>query len=98
MELRRQPRFDITEEVTLELMNEDGWALASETTVTLNLSRFGASVYSQLDVGVGSLVRVSNARINVRLISIVRGKFAGQAGMSRINLEFVDQPFPIDLV
>ena len=94
---RKHTRFDIPEEVTLELMDESGWALASETTVTLNLSRSGAAVYSQLPAEVGSIVRVSSALNNVRLISIVRGKHVGQAGLSRINLEFIDQPFPIDL-
>lgn len=92
---RKQTRLDIPEEITLELMNDEGWAVASETTVTLNLSRSGAAVYSQLNAEVGSLVRVSSSRSNVRLISVVRGKYAGQDGLTRINLEFVDQQFPM---
>ncbi|HEX3102219.1 MAG TPA: hypothetical protein VHQ01_10520 [Pyrinomonadaceae bacterium] len=92
---RKQTRFDIPEEITLELMNDEGWAIASETTVTLNLSSNGAAVYSQLNAEVGSLVRVSSSRSNIRLISVVRGKYAGHDGLSRINLEFIDQLFPM---
>jgi len=96
---RRQSRLQIPEEVTLELMDENGWAFASEDTVTVNLSRGGASVYTQLDAEIGSFVRLSSRRRDdLRIISVVRGKYKGQAGMSRINLEFVDQAFPIDLV
>jgi hypothetical protein len=94
---RRHSRYEIPEEVTLELMDENGWALASETAVTLNLSANGAAVHSQLNAAVGSVVRVSSSRNNVRLISIVRAKHTGQSGLSRINLEFIDQPFPLDL-
>lgn len=95
---RMESRYEVPEEVALELMDDKGWAMGSEMTVTLNISRNGASVYSQLNADVGSVIRFSSHRNNVRLISIVRGKYSGQAGLSRLNLEFIDQSFPIELV
>ena len=95
---RRQTRLQIPEEVTIELMDTDGWPLATETTVTKNISSGGAAVYTQLDADVGSFIRLSSDRHGVKIISIVRGKNVGQGGVSRINLEFIDMPFPIDLI
>ncbi|MEQ1605784.1 MAG: PilZ domain-containing protein [Pyrinomonadaceae bacterium] len=95
--LRKQPRYEIPEEITLELMDANGWAIASETTATINISRNGAAVYSQLPAAVGSTMRVSTPTTNIRLISIVRGIQTSQTGLSRINLEFIDQPFPINI-
>lgn len=94
---RKNTRYEIPEEVTLELMDANGWALASETTVTVNISRSGAAVYSELPAVIGSMIRVSCPNTNIRLISIVRGIRTSQTGLSRINLEFIDQPFPINV-
>ncbi|HQZ97005.1 MAG TPA: PilZ domain-containing protein [Pyrinomonadaceae bacterium] len=94
---RQHTRYEIPEEVTLELMDTNGWALASETTVTVNISRSGAAVYSELPAVMGSTIRVSSQNTNIRLISIVRGIHTSQTGLSRINLEFIDQPFPINV-
>ena len=94
---RRQSRLQIPEEVTLKLMDENGWEVAWETSVTQNISKGGAEVLTQLPVNVGSFVRFSTSRNNVQLISVVRGKHTGQGGVSTINLEFIDMHYPIDL-
>lgn len=95
--IRQQPRYEIPQEVELELMDSNGWAIATETTVTVNISRNGAALYSELPAVVGSMIRVSCPNANVHLISIVRGIHTSQTGLSRINLEFIDQPFPINI-
>lgn len=95
---RRQTRLEIPEEVCIEIIDGFGNTAASETTVTLNISRSGAAVYSQLPVEIGSLIRLSNRRHNVQLMSVVRGRQTDPSGLSRVNLEFVDQAFPIDLI
>ncbi|MFT3745805.1 MAG: PilZ domain-containing protein [Pyrinomonadaceae bacterium] len=95
---RKQRRYEIPEEVVLELLDGSGETFAFETTVTINISQNGAAVYSQLAAVVGSMIRVSFRQSNLRLISIVRGVNTGGTGLSRINLEFIDQSFPINVL
>ena len=57
-----------------------------------------AAVYKHLNADVGSFVRFSSNRNNIKLISIVRGNHIGQGRVSKINLEFVDMPFRIELI
>ena len=57
-----------------------------------------AAVYKHLNADVGSFVRFSSNRNNIKLISIVRGKHIGEGRVSKINLEFVDMPFRIELI
>ena len=58
----------------------------------------GAAVYKHLNADVGSFVRFSSNRNNIKLISIVRGKHIGEGGVANVNLEFIDMSFPIDLI
>jgi len=93
---RRQTRFSIPEPVTLEVMDESGNVASMETTVTENLSEGGAAVFTSLEAGTGSFVRVSVLRNNIQIISIVRGRRKGADGLTRLHLEFVDRLFPIE--
>lgn len=93
---RRQTRLSIAEVLTLELIDENDQILASETTVSENISPRGAAVFTQLTAEVGSFIRVTSERHKVELISIVRGKRVGQDGIIRVHLEFVDRLFPLE--
>jgi len=93
---RRQTRFHIPETVTLEIMDESGNVSNTETTVTENLSEGGAAVFTSLEAGAGSFVRMSVIRNNVQIISIVRARRKGADGLTRLHLEFVDRLFPIE--
>lgn len=93
---RRQTRFSIPETIMLEVMDENGNVATTETTVTENLSEGGAAVFTSLDAGTGTFVRVSVLRNNIRIISIVRGRRKGADGLTRLHLEFVDRFFPLE--
>lgn len=95
-DVRRQTRFSIPETVTLEVMDEAGNVATSETTVTENVSEGGAAVFTSLDAGSGSFVRLSVLRNNIQIISIVRARRKGADGMTRLHLEFVDRLFPLE--
>jgi hypothetical protein len=77
-------------------MDENDRALATETTITENISRRGAAVFTQSNAGVGSFVRVTSMRHQVTLISIVRGRRIGTDGLTRLHLEFIDAVFPLE--
>jgi hypothetical protein len=92
---RRDSRLLLPIEVTVELLNEDGSASAREQTVTENISRRGACVWTMFGVGQGSFVRLTCERQNVSLISVVRARRTGDDGIGRLHLEFVDGQWPI---
>lgn len=95
-ELRRHSRFPIPANIILEKIDEEGGVIASEPTVTENLSLSGASVFSSLDIAVGEFVRVKSEQYNVSIISVVRGRRVGQDNIPRLHLEFIDRFFPLE--
>ena len=78
------------------MMDDNDQVLASETTITENISLRGAAVFTQSDVEAGSFLRVTSNRHNITLISIVRGRRVGPDGMTRLHLEFIDALFPLE--
>jgi hypothetical protein len=60
------------------------------------LSLSGASIFSSLEIGVGSFIRVRSEQYNVSIISIVRGKRLGKDGIPRLHIEFIDRFFPLE--
>ena len=93
---RRPTRLSIPEALTIEIIDDNGRVLTSETTFTENISLRGAAVFSQLlYVEVGSFLRVKSKLHNVTLISIVRGKRVGTDGINRLHIEFIDRWFPL---
>lgn len=95
-ELRRHSRFPIPTSIIIETIDEAGNILTSEATVTENISLSGASVFTSLELAVGSFVRVKSEQYNVSIISIVRGKRLGHDNIPRVHLEFVDRFFPLE--
>ena len=93
---RRQTRFPIPEQLLVELLDENGDVIASETSVSENVSLGGAAVFTSLDVQEGTFLRVTSERHNVSIISIVRGKHVGPDNIPRLHLEFIDHMFPLD--
>lgn len=95
-EHRRHSRFQIPLTISIETIDDGGLPTASEVTVTENISLGGASLFTTLDAGVGSFVRVKSDQYNVSIISIVRGKRVGKDSIPRLHIEFIDRFFPLD--
>jgi hypothetical protein len=95
-EARPETRHHIPVEVIVETFDEKGEVAASETTVTENLSRRGAAVFTTLDVARGRFVRVTSTQYQISVIAAVRARRAGQDGIARLHLEFVDKAWPLE--
>ncbi len=95
-ELRRHSRYSIPTTIIIEKMDAEGKVTQSEPTVTENISLSGASVFTTLDVEVGSFVRVKSEQYNVSIISVVRGRRLGNDKIPRLHIEFVDRFFPLE--
>lgn len=95
-DLRRHTRFSIPTNIIVDKIDEDGNVMATEPTVTENLSLSGTAIFSTLDVAIGEFVRVKSDHYNVSIISIVRGRRVGPDGIPRLHIEFVDRFFPLE--
>lgn len=94
--LRRHTRFSIPESLVVEMLDENGDVVASEVTVTENISVGGASVFTSFDVSNGTFLRVKSERHDLSIISIVRGRHLGADGIVRLHLEFIDHLYPLE--
>jgi PilZ domain len=95
-EPRPETRHNIPIEVTIEVLNEKGQVAAKETTVTENISRRGAAVFTTLDVTRGRFVRMTSTQYQISVVAVVRARRVGANGIPRLHLEFVDKQWPLE--
>jgi PilZ domain len=95
---RKDSRLQIPLNVILEKYDEAGNLTAGENTITENISRRGASVFSTLPLTVGSFVRLNCATYNITILAVIHRKRTGKDGFPRLHLEFIDQFFPLDII
>jgi hypothetical protein len=93
---RPETRHNIPIEVIVEALDENGQVSTSEKTVTENISRRGAAVFTTLDVTRGRFVRVTSTQYQISVIAAVRARRTGDNGIPRLHLEFVDKQWPLE--
>ena len=93
---RVHTRHNIPVAMSLEVFNEKAEVSGSESTVTENISRRGATVYSSIEVPVGRFIRLTSSDYNLTVHGVVRGRSKGAGGMPRIHVEFIDREWPVD--
>jgi len=91
-------RLSMPVEVTVEVLSEKGEEQMSEQTVTENISRSGASVFTSLKIDRGRFVRVRSARFTLAVLSVVRGRRKGADNIDRLHLEFIDRAWPLEIL
>ena len=96
--IERETRLSVPVDVVIEVLDERGQVVQSEQTVTENLSRHGASVFTTLTVARGSFVRVRSARHTLSLLAVVRHARKGADNIPRLHLEFIDRMWPLELI
>ena len=83
-------------EVVIEVLDGKGEVSAREETVTQNISRRGAAIYTTLQIERGRFVRVTSVRHGLTVAAAVRGCRAGADNILRMHLEFVDEQWPLE--
>jgi hypothetical protein len=83
--------------VVLEWVSETGEPVLEET-VTQDISRKGAAVFSALPLDRGRYLRISNSSLGVSLMTSVRNHTKSADGRSRLHLQFLDAEWPLDIV
>jgi hypothetical protein len=86
---RKETRHGIPIEVLIEVFALDGSLSESERTVTENISRQGATIFTTLDLSPGRFVRLTSQQYQPALLAVVRDRHAAPDGIVRLHLEFV---------
>ena len=93
---RAHTRHTIPVTMLLEAINEKGEVAHSENTVTENISRKGATVYSSFEAPVGRFIRLTSSDYGLAVYAVVRGRSKGPGGMPRLHVEFMDREWPVE--
>jgi hypothetical protein len=96
LERSEATRIQMAVHVLVELFDERGEVEASEQTVTENISRRGASVWTTLDAARGRFARLTSVEHGLSVFAAVRARRAGADGIPRLHLEFVDSQWPLE--
>ena len=92
---RQETRHTIPIEVLLEVFDQEMELSLKEKTVTENISRRGAAVFTTLDVLPGRFVRLSSEQYGASVLAVVRSRRSGADGIPRLHLEFVGSEWPL---
>jgi PilZ domain-containing protein len=92
---RKESRHIIPIEVTIEPVGEAGSVGQKENTVTENISRKGAAVFSMLGLQPGRFLRMSSTQHGVAVFAVVRDRRIGADGIPRLHLEFIGGEWPL---
>jgi hypothetical protein len=95
-DLRKQTRLHIPESLLLEKVDDSFNVIASESTVSENISLGGAAVFTTMDAESGTFLRVTSERLGVTILAVVRTARIAADGIKRVHLEFIDQFFPLE--
>lgn len=93
-DMRKDSRQPIPVDVLIEVYDADK-IVNSEQSVTENISRRGATVFTELDLQPGTFVKMSNERYNASVLGVVRRLSTGADGITRLHLEFIGSEWPL---
>ena len=94
-EHRVHTRHNIAVDMVIETLNEEGEVMESEASVTEEISRTGATLFTMLQVSLGRFVRITSNQYKMTAHAIVRSRSTGADGIRRIHVEFIDTEWPL---
>lgn len=92
---RRETRLIIPLEVLVETLDENGSPCVKEYTVTETLSSLGTCIPTNLNVGVGRILKITSARDQVSIFAAIRSRKVAPDGIARLGLEFIGDRWPL---
>jgi hypothetical protein len=92
---RVHTRHKIPIDIFLEMLDENGQIVQSESTVTEEISGKGATIFTTLQIPTGRFVRLTSAQYNLTVHAAVRSRSTGVDGIPRIHVEFIDKEWPL---
>ncbi len=95
---RSDVRFWRPVDLYLALIDTKDGATGGERTITENVSRSGAAVFTTLNVGIGDRVKFISEEYDFSGLAVVRNRQTGEDGRTRLHLRFVENLFPIEIL
>jgi hypothetical protein len=95
-EQRGHTRHNIAVGMLVETLGSKGEVVHSENTVTENISRGGATIYTALEIPVGRFLRLTSPEYSLTVVAALRGRSRGANGMQRMHVEFIDRQWPVE--
>ncbi len=95
---RRDVRYWTSIKLYLALLDSRRDTIGGERTRTENISKSGASVYTTLDIGIGDRVKFISEEYDFSGLAVVCNKSKAEDGKARLNLQFVENLFPVELL
>ena len=92
---RNDSRLEIPVELTLQVLNDFGNVVATETTVTENISKGGARLMTSQEVRSGDIVHVKAVREDFESRAVVKNAYMSNDRVRRINIQFMDAEWKI---
>ena len=92
---RSETRHNIAVDMKVELVDENGVVVASEQTVTEEISSHGATLFTTLDLQPGRFVRLRSEQYRITAHAAIRSRHIAPDGIARLNVEFVDKEWPL---
>ena len=93
---RREPRLVIPLEVLVETLDGNGKPCQQEHTVTETISTLGTCIPTNLDVGVGRILKLTSVTDGVSIFAAIRSREVAADGITRVGLEFIGDRWPLD--
>lgn len=94
--VRRHLRYWAGVDLYLALVDSHRDSVAGEKTVTENISKSGAAVFSTLDVNAGDRVKFISEKYDFSGLAVVCNRQNGADGRQRLHLQFVENSFPVE--
>ena len=88
-------RHNIAVDMKVEVVDENGAVVESEHTVTENISSHGATLFTTLQLAQGRFIRLTSEQYGITVQAAVRTRSTGVDGVPRIDVEFIDQEWPL---
>jgi hypothetical protein len=92
---RTHTRHNIAIDMRVEIFDPKGTVVASEQTVTEDISKHGATIFTTLEVSVGRFIRITSEQPAMTLHAAIRARSTGADGVARIHVEFIDKQWPL---
>lgn len=92
---RSVTRHNIAVDMLLETFDDKGALDSKEDTVTEDISRMGATIFTSLSIPSGRFIRLTSKQFELTVYATVRSTSIGSDGVSRIHVEFIDREWPL---
>ena len=95
LDQRAHTRHNIAVDMRVELLNINGEVVASEHTVTEEISTGGATIFTTLEIPQGRFIRLTSEQHGITTHAAIRSRSTGTDGVPRIHVEFIDREWPL---